>query len=102
MNELCNDNRFEIIEKAKKHILDSTNISMNPDEMKVLDNILFRCWQMGWLDRYTPREDGIYVEFFGVQDGIKYHSANIVNIKELSKTLTDSLMDGIEKICIKK
>lgn len=100
MNESCNDNRFEIIEKAKKHILEATNISMSPDEMKVLDNILFRCWQMGWLDKYIPREDGIYAEFFGVKDGIKYQTSNVVNLRDMSKTLTDSVMNGIEKICL--
>lgn len=48
----CNDNRFEIIGAAKKDLLKSTNIDSDPDEMKVIDNILFRCWQMGWLDKY--------------------------------------------------
>jgi len=48
----CNDNRFEIIGAAKKDLLDSTNIDSDPEEMKVIDNILFRCWQMGWLDKY--------------------------------------------------
>lgn len=52
MNDVCGDNRFEIIEKAKQDILESTNIQLSEDEMKVLDNFLFRCWQMGWLDRY--------------------------------------------------
>lgn len=50
--EVCSDNRFDIIEKAKKDIINSTNIESSPDEMKVLDNMLFRCWQMGWLDKY--------------------------------------------------
>ena len=44
--------QFEIIEKAKQALLDSTNIETSPEEMKVLDNFLFRCWQMGWLDKY--------------------------------------------------
>ena len=52
MNEICGDNRFEIIAKAKEHLLDATNIDTSEDEMKVLDDFLFRCWQMGWLDRY--------------------------------------------------
>lgn len=52
MSEMCTDNRFEIIEAAKKDIIDSTNIEMSPDEMKVLDSFLFRCWQMGWLKKY--------------------------------------------------
>ena len=53
MFETCGDNRFEIIEKAKNDILDATNISTSQDEMKVLDSFLFRCWQMGWLDKYS-------------------------------------------------
>lgn len=52
MNEVCGDNRFEIIEKAKKDLLELTNINTDENEMKVLDNFLFRCWQMGWLDKY--------------------------------------------------
>lgn len=52
MSEMCGDNRFEIIDAAKKDLLESTNINTSPDEMKVLDNFLFRCWQMGWLDKY--------------------------------------------------
>ena len=61
MNEMCGDNRFEIIARAKKHLLDATNIDTSPKEMEVLDDFLFRCWQMGWLDRYdtadTPQTD---------------------------------------------
>lgn len=52
---VCGDNRFEIIAKAKAHILESTNIDSSPEEMKVLDNFLFRCWQMGWLDKYDKK-----------------------------------------------
>lgn len=52
MMEMCGDNRFEIIKKARKHILDATNIDTSPKEMEVLDTFLYRCWQMGWLERY--------------------------------------------------
>lgn len=52
MNEMCGDNRFEIIKKAQDDILSATNIDTSEDEMKVLDNFLFRCWQMGWLKMY--------------------------------------------------
>lgn len=54
MNYTCGDNRFEIIQKAKEDLLASTNIDSSPDEVAVLDNILFRAWQMGWLDNYEP------------------------------------------------
>ena len=54
MNDVCGDNRFEIIKAAKEHLLASTNIAARPDELAVLDSILFRAWQMGWLDKYEP------------------------------------------------
>lgn len=38
--ERCSDNRFDIIEQAKKTIIARTNIESSPDEMKVLDNII--------------------------------------------------------------
>ena len=57
MGGICGDNRFEIIAKAKKNLLESTNIHTSEDEMKALDRYLFRCWQMGWLERYDkPKE----------------------------------------------
>lgn len=52
MADICNDNRFKIIERAKQDLIESSNIETSPDEMKVLDAFLFRCWQMGWLDKY--------------------------------------------------
>ena len=57
MNDFCGDHRFEIIEKAKKHIIEATNIEDSEDEMKVLDTFLFRCWQMGWLDQYEGKTE---------------------------------------------
>ena len=53
----CGDNRFEIIGKAKQDLLKSTNIDSSKDEMKVLDNFLFRCWHMGWLNQYNLTSD---------------------------------------------
>ena len=47
---MCNDNRFELIEEFKKKLIDSTNIETSQEEMNVIDNILFRFWQMGWLE----------------------------------------------------
>ena len=48
--DMCGDNRFEIIEKYKQKLIESTNIETAKDEMAVIDSILFRCWQMGWLE----------------------------------------------------
>lgn len=53
----CCDNRFEIIAKAKEALLKETNIARDEQEMAVIDNILFRCWQMGWLDKYDDTKD---------------------------------------------
>lgn len=96
MLETC-INGLEIIEKAKKHILKATNIDTSPDEMKILDVFLFRCWQMGWLDKYTPRDDGVYMELFAVKNGMR-RNVKVVSMSEASKTLTNGLMDGVEKL----
>lgn len=53
--------QFGIISKAKQALLDSTNIESSPDEMKVLNDFLFRCWQMGWLDDYDDSKDVVEV-----------------------------------------
>lgn len=47
--EICTDNRFEIIAAYKKKLVEGTNIQARPEEMEVIDNILFRFWQMGRL-----------------------------------------------------
>ncbi len=51
----CSDNRFEVIEAAKQKLIEYTNIEDNPDEIKVIDTFLFRCWQMGWIT-----DDNVY------------------------------------------
>lgn len=49
MSEICTDNRFEVIAVYKKKLMERTNIETSPDEMAVIDNVLFRFWQLGWL-----------------------------------------------------
>ena len=49
MCEVCTDNRFEVIAAYKKMLTERTNIKTSPDEMAVIDNVLFRFWQFGWL-----------------------------------------------------
>ena len=68
---ICGDNRFEIIAKAKEALIESTNIEDSPKEMAVLDNFLFRCWQMGWLDKYETEYNKDY--FTGMK-----HLANAI------------------------
>ena len=41
--------------------------------------------------------DGIYMELFAVKDGVRYN-AKIVDMKDVTNVLTNSIMDGIEKI----
>ena len=50
-NTICEDNRFELIAKYKQQLIEATNIESSPEEMIVIDDILFRFWQMGWLGR---------------------------------------------------
>ena len=52
----CGDTRFEVIARAKEDLFKSTNIERNEKEVAVIDNILFRCYQMGWLDRYKEEK----------------------------------------------
>ena len=57
--DICGDNRFELIEKYKKKLIEATNIEDSPEEMKVLNDIFFRLWQMGWLDRLEKKSEEI-------------------------------------------
>ena len=41
MGDVCTDDRFVLIEAAKKDLLESTNIDASPDEMKVLDSFIW-------------------------------------------------------------
>ena len=54
--EICDDNRLKIVDKYRRILIGATNIETSPDEMKVLDDILFRFWQMGWLDTLEKEE----------------------------------------------
>ena len=50
-----NYSRFDIIQKAKEKLKVSTNIT--DEEQKVLDTLLFRIWQMGWLPESLLEEE---------------------------------------------
>jgi len=41
--------------------------------------------------------DGLYIELFAVKDGVRYN-AKIVDMKDVSLKLTNSLMSGIEDL----
>lgn len=48
--DVCGDNRFEQIRFFKDELVKRTNIATSQDEMHVIDSVLFRFWQMGWLN----------------------------------------------------
>ena len=67
--EMCGDNRFKLIAKAKEELIANTNIESSPEEMAVLDNILFRMWQMNWLptqqvDNYQRKAKSFLLDKF--------------------------------------
>lgn len=61
---------------------------MSKDELKVVEQ-----------NNETSQilNDGVYMELFAVKDGIRYN-AKIIDMKEVSTILTNSLMDGIENM----
>lgn len=86
MNVTCGDNRFEIIQKAKMDLLASTNIESALDEMKVLDSVLFRAWQMGWLDKYEPDyKERMKKEYWQLKD--RYEKLHRMCVKYEAGTL---------------
>ena len=86
MNEICGDNRFEIIQKAKDALINGTNITSSPDEVKVLDSILFRAWQMGWLSQYEPDyKERMKKEYWQLRD--RYNKLHQMCIKYEAGTL---------------
>lgn len=42
-------------------------------------------------------KDGIYFEMFAVKDGVRYN-AKIIGAVEVSKIMTNSVMDGLGKV----
>ena len=86
MNDTCGDNRFEIIQKAKADLTRATNIQDSPEEMQVLDSILFRAWQMGWLDKYEPDyKERMKKEYWQLKD--RYNKLHQMLVKHEAGTL---------------
>lgn len=63
----CGDKRFEVIARAKAHLLEATNIASDEKEMAVIDNILFRFYQMGWLERYEEETQKLDLKPFSLE-----------------------------------
>ena len=103
--EVCSDNRFELIEKYKKRLTEATNIETSKDEMTVIDNVLFRCWQMGWLDKLEEHSrqqaeiGSLRKENFELKDGYfqkRYEEAEHAELLALRKAWRKSTMDYID------
>ena len=45
----------------------------------------------------TTSNDGLYMELFIIKNGVRYN-AKTIDMKDMSVTLTESLMDGIQKL----
>lgn len=77
---MCSDNRrennnarFELMKKYKDRLIESTNITDSWIDMAAIDSILFRFWQMGWLDileKYLQIHNADADKFINVNDFI--------------------------------
>lgn len=97
---ICTDNRFELIEKYKQKLIQATNIEDSPDEMKVLDNILFRMGQMGWLDR-LEKDELVFPEK-GVSGIVEKYCTKYCNYTKMyfgRYKDADKAMEHLEKKC---
>ena len=92
MAEICGDNRFELIEKYKTKLIEATNIETAKDEMVVIDNILFRFWQMGWLDKLeadvVPKSE---VEKFAEEIKLEFY-------REFDEIIPSIMADKIDEL----
>ena len=53
---------------------------------------------IGNITTAPKRDDGLYAQLFAVKDGVRY-DMKTVSLAEITNVLTNSLMDGIEKLC---
>ena len=89
--EICTDNRFEIIAAYKKKLVEETNIQESPDEMAVIDNILFRFWQMGWL---PPIPHGRLIDADKMRESIRTQTAFLRLMGEEFAEIAEALENG--------
>lgn len=95
MGEICTDNRFELIQKYKEKLIQGTNIETAKEEMDVIDNILFRFWQMGWLEALEKQIPTKTVEY---SDIINCQQSEIEKLKdEVAKARRKALLEAFSK-----
>ena len=92
--EVCGDNRFELIQKYKEKLIEATNIETSKDEMNVIDSVLFRFWQMGWLDRLEEYEQ--LTEDF---ERALYYAGKNNNVCNFCTKDCGEVVDGVRQAC---
>ena len=73
------------------------NGSCNDDEYEMLSELIDEYFARLLREDGHKVEDGIYAEFFAVKNGVRYN-AKVIDVKEMSTTLVNGLMNGIESL----
>ena len=104
---ICDDNQFKVIKELKEYIIEATNIETSPDEMKVLDDICFRLWQLG-LTLETKRKlkelqndiklneaqiDDLTLEVANYKHALEEKNEIIMDLKEKNQELETTLLE---------
>lgn len=67
-NKQCDDNKFRVIARAKKRLLQAMNIAEDKKELEMLDSFLLCCWQMGWLKQCEEEIEKEDLKTFSLED----------------------------------
>lgn len=92
MNIQCDDDRYELIKKYKNRLIEYTNIEHSEEEMKVLDDILFRLWQLDYLralDKYEKIRRQYWQWKEKIQDVWGADEDTMLFIREISKEVEE-------------
>ena len=95
-SEICTDNRFVLIAKYFDLLKQKTNIETSHEEMQAVENILFRCWQLRWLDTLEKAGNGTLVEVVRCKDCI-YWDNEFCMISGIDRVETDYCSQGQRK-----
>lgn len=95
MPEVCTDDRFEMIERVKQRLMQKTNIETCQAEMQVIDDILFRFWQLGWLQLIDEGSEDMRYCIDYVNPRHPFYDDGTLNIRhcrELQESVAESLL----------
>ena len=51
--------------------------------------------------REMKNNDGVYIAVFAIKDGVRYN-AQVISLNDVTKILTNSLLDGVQEIIMPK